>query len=138
MVEDVANMEYVTGTGFVMRIEDTVIVFKRRKNLYVTDLSSWKQQDMSLVTIMDRENIYMKKDRTRAIEAGEFIENSRYSTKEEVITLVRDRNIENVPHTVEDIKCYYNIYGQDPEFHKGHATKSKPKRKVRFDEGVWE
>ena len=35
MVEDVADVEYVTGTGFIVRIGDTVIVFKRRKNLYV-------------------------------------------------------------------------------------------------------
>ena len=93
---------------------------------------------MSLVTIMNRENMYTKKDRAKAIEAGEFIKNSVYSTKEEAIALVRDGNIENVPHTVEDIKRYYDIYGQDPEFHKGRATKSNPKRKVRFDEGVRE
>ena len=114
MVEDVADVEYITGTGFVVRIGDTVIVFKRRKNIYVADLSSWKQQDMSLATIMDRENMYTKKDRARVIEAGEFIKSSGYSTKEEAIALVRDGNIDNVPHTVEDVKRYYGIYGQDP------------------------
>ena len=40
MVEDVADVEYVTGTGCVPRIGETVIVFKRRENLYVTDISS--------------------------------------------------------------------------------------------------
>ena len=40
MVEDVSDVEYIPGTGFVVRFEDTVIVFKRRKNLYVADLSS--------------------------------------------------------------------------------------------------
>ena len=60
--------------------------------------------------------------------AGEFNKNSGHSTEEEAITMIRDGNISNLPHTVGDIKRYYDIYGQGPNFYKERTRKRKVNR----------
>ena len=52
--------------------------------------------------------------------------------------MLRDGNIEGIPHTVSDIKTFYDIYWPLPTELRGKATKIKSTTTNRIDEGLKE
>jgi hypothetical protein len=114
--------------------------FVRRDKLYVADFSNWISDTynesnlmLSLMTIEEREHMYTRKEKRRALEAREFIKNAGYPSRNEAIHMVRDGNINNVPVTVNDINNYYDIYGPMVEIVRGKTTGRAART---FDAGV--
>ena len=64
----------------------------------------------SLSTIKEREHMYTRQEKRRASVAAEFIRANGYPTESEAISMLRDGNIEGIPHTVSDVKAFYDIY----------------------------
>ncbi len=48
---------------------------------------------------------------------------------------MRDGNLVNVPHSVDDIRRYYTIYGPQVEVVRGKTTKQHAKSAERVDTG---
>ena len=88
IVEDVAEVEYLPGLGFVIHLGDRDIVFKRKLNLFIADMSDWSNKRISLATISEKEHMYTRKERDQAKAAGEFIKNSGYSTEKDAIAMM--------------------------------------------------
>ena len=70
-------------------------------------------------TVADRQRMYTRREQRKALKARDFIKNCGYPTESEALVLVRDGNIQNIPHTVEAVKAFYDIYGVPVEHIKG-------------------
>jgi hypothetical protein len=120
-VEDRYPMMWVQGESITVHMDKADLVFYRRDKMWVADFSEWiiSEEDhaqelcaqLNLMTVSEKEDLYTRKDVLRALEAGEFLKSLGYPTQREAIGLVRDGNVRNVPHTVEDVKRFFDIYG---------------------------
>ena len=66
---------------------------------------------LSLLTVTEKEALYMRREIKKALAAGEFLKSMGYPGQKEAVALIRDGNIKNIPHTIEDVKRYYDVYG---------------------------
>jgi hypothetical protein len=90
------------------------------------------------MTVTEKVGLYTNKDVRKALEASEFLKALGYPSEREAITIVQDGNALNVPHCIEDIKRFFDIYGaQIPSLRgktmKNHAkTAARPKMDSKF------
>jgi hypothetical protein len=120
-VEDRYPITYVQGDSIVLHMEDRDVMFAQRNKMYVADFSDWIVDDktrlqemykgLSLMTTEDRERMYMRNQVQKALEAGEFLRVLGYPTEKEAINFVRDGNVINIPHSMDDVKRFFDIYG---------------------------
>jgi hypothetical protein len=129
-VEDIYEVSYDPGKSYTVHMPDRDIEFTRRDKLYVADFSDWIKDTynecsmmLSLMTVEEREHMYTRKEKRRALEAKDFIKNAGYPSRNEAIHMVRDGNINNMPISVNDINNYYDIYGPMVEVVRGKTTK---------------
>ena len=73
----------------------------------------------------EREHLYTRRERRKALEAGEFIKNKAYPTETEAIAMIRDGNVKDIPHTVDQVRAFYDIYGTRPAILRGKMTNKK-------------
>ena len=52
--------------------------------------------------------------------------------------MIRDGNIQNIPHSVQDIKAFYDIYGPLPLVIRGKAIDKLARTSNQIDEGTKE
>jgi hypothetical protein len=88
---------------------------------------------LSLMTASDRESLYNAKQVRKALEAGEFLKALGYPTEREAVAIIRDGNVLNVPHMVEDVRRFYDIYGAQVPGIRGRTTKQHATPAVRAD-----
>jgi hypothetical protein len=103
--------------------------------MYVADFSDWIVDDearlremyegLSLMTTEERERMYMRKQVHKVLEAGEFLKALGYPTEKEAINFVRDGNIINIPHSVDDVKRFFDIYGPQVPAIRGKTVKMR-------------
>jgi hypothetical protein len=73
--------------------------------------------------------VYTKAEEERAKRAYELVRNSGYPSYQEVIHLVEDGNIAQLPElTAEDVCRAYDLYGNPPEYTHGKMVKKKASR----------
>ena len=144
-VEDNFDVQYIPGISYTVRVGNEDIVFERRNKLYVADFSDWvrdnykESKDMLAgMTVSEREHMYTRKERRKAIEAGEFIKNAGFPSQGEAIAMARDGNLKNFPHDANDIKRHFEIYGDSPAYLRGKMTDRKASTTNQIDEGIWE
>jgi Arginine methyltransferase-interacting protein, contains RING Zn-finger len=144
-VEDIYDVTYIPRKAYIVHMNDRDLVFNRRNKLYVADFSDWIKQDFEesyaaicMMTVAEKEHMYTKKEVEGAKKAGEFIRNAGYPSKGEAVNLVRDGNIENVPVSVQDIRTFYDIYGEPVEAVRGKMTKKKRAAREEMDPSVRE
>ncbi|MFN9982427.1 MAG: hypothetical protein ACK53Y_21045, partial [bacterium] len=111
-VEDRFAITWTPGDSIVVHLEERDMIFTRRNKMWVGDFSDWiitdeerrreLRMDLSLLTVKDKEDLYTKREVTRALEAGEFLKSMGYPTKQEALGIVRDGNVKNIPYTAED------------------------------------
>ena len=113
-VEDKYNITYVPQESFIVHLEDQDIEFKRRGKLF---LAKWEQVASILATVKEAEAMYTKAEIEPAEKAHELIKNSGYPTVNELIKIVEDGNVLNVPGiNCADIKRAYDVYGMPAEY----------------------
>jgi hypothetical protein len=142
-VEDRYPVTYVQGKSIVVHMEDRDVVFARRNKMYVTDFSDWIVDDeaqlqemytgLSLMTTEDRERMYTRKQVCKALEAGEFLRVLGYPTEKEAINFVKDGNANNIPHSVDNVKRFFDIYGPQVSSIRGKMVKMHVNRSGRED-----
>ena len=110
------NFDVDFGTSYTVRVGNKDIVFQRRNKLYIADFSDWvrdnykeSEEILAGIAVSEREHLYMRKERKRAIEAGEFIKNAGFPSQGEVIAMARDRNLKKFPHNANNIKRHFEI-----------------------------
>jgi len=145
-VEDRFAITWTPGDSIVVHLEERDIIFTRMNKMWVGDFSDWiitdeerrreLRMDLSLLTVKDKEDLYTKREVTRALEAGEFLKSMGYPTKQEALGIVRDGNVKNIPYTAEDINRFYDIYGPQVAGIRGKTMKKKAKRMVELDRGA--
>ena len=129
-VEDMYPITYVPGESFIVHLPDRNIEFKRRGKLYV---ALWEEAANILTTVQEAESFYSKAEVKRAKEAHDFIKSSGYPSMDELIHLVEDGNILEMPGISRaDIKRAYDIYGLPVEYVRGKLTKKRAGRQ-RFE-----
>ena len=75
-------------------------------------------------TIQENERLYTKEEVSRAKLAYEFVRNSGYPSLGEVVHLITDGNIRNIPKLIPvDVERAYKIYGSHPEYLRGQMVK---------------
>jgi hypothetical protein len=120
-VEDLYDIMYICKRAFVVYMGDRDLVFKRRQKLYVAD---WGTMGIVAATIQENEQLYTKEEVSRAKLAYEFIPNSGYPSLGEVVHLITDGNICNLPKLMPaDVERAYKIYGTHPEYLRGQMVK---------------
>jgi hypothetical protein len=81
--------------------------------------------------------VYTKAEEERAKRPYELVRNSGYPSYQEVINLVEDGNIAQLPElTAEDVCRAYDLYGNPPEYTQGKMVKRKASRAVVDDDLV--
>jgi len=136
-VEDMYPITYVQGESIVIHLDDRDIAFKRRDGMYVADFSDWLiddeervaevSKDLCLFTVEERESLYSCKQVRRALEAGEYLRALGYPSLQDVIKIVRDGNVRNIPNGVEDVRRFFDIYGAQIPALRGKTTKKHAK-----------
>ena len=144
-VEDLYEVVYTPGVSYTVKMADRDLVFYRRHKLYVVDMSEWirpgykdNTHNMSFMTVAEREHLYTRKERERTLKAGEFVKNAGFPSRVEAIQMMRNGNIEGIPHTVSKVKAFYDIYGPLPTELRGKATNKKSSTTNHIDEGLKE
>jgi hypothetical protein len=73
--------------------------------------------------------MYTRKQVHKVLEAVEFLRALGYPTEKEAINFVRDGNVINIPHSVDNVKHFFDIYGPQVSAIRGktvrmHVTRS--------------
>jgi hypothetical protein len=89
-----------------------------------------------LLTAEQKEELYTKREVRKALEAGELLKALGYPTLKEALNIVRDGNVRNVPHTAEDVRRFFGIYGPQVPGLRGRTTKSRLKNVAEEDREV--
>jgi hypothetical protein len=66
---------------------------------------------LNLMTVAERETLYLCREVCNALEAAEFLQVLGYPTEYEAIKLLRNGKIRNIPYSVDDIRHLCNKYG---------------------------
>lgn len=142
-VEDRYPVTYVQGESITMHMDDRDVQFLRRDKLYIADFSDWIVEDddrvqevctgLTLMTVLERESLYTRKEVRRALEAAEFLQSLGYPTEHEAIKLVCSGNIRNIPYNVKDVRRFYVIYGAQVPGLRGRTTRRHPKARSMDD-----
>ena len=136
-VEDLYPITYQQGVSYTVHMGDRDLVFYRKDNLYVADFSDWiTDAGLSMMTIEEREQIFSKKQVKQAQEAGKFLAQAGYPSEQTAVKLIRDGNIEGITVGVEDIKRYFEIYGEPLPSIRGKTTWKKSSVSEVYDEGI--
>jgi hypothetical protein len=130
-VEDLFPVEYKEREGFIVRLPDgKEIFFERRQKMFVASVESVTS---ILTTIAEKKMQYSAAEVPKAEVAYELLKNAGYPSVSELINLVGDGNVLDMPSLMqEDIIRAYDIFGQPPEYVPGKLTKKKVNR-VTFD-----
>jgi hypothetical protein len=125
-VEDLYDITNIRKRAFILHLSDRDPVFKRRQKLYVAD---WGTVGIVAATIQENESLYTKEEVNRAKLAYEFVQNSGYPSLGEVVHLITDGNIRNIPKLMpSDAERAYKIYGSHPEYLHGKMVKKTAAR----------
>jgi hypothetical protein len=121
-VEDLFEVEYRECEGFVVHLENgKEIFFKRKNKMFVADIADVAAV---LTTIAEKKMQYSTAEVKRAEIAHELLRNAGYPSAGELINLVGDGNVLDMPAlTRSDIIRAYDIFGQPPEYVRGKLTK---------------
>lgn len=129
-VEDLYPITYVPKESFIVHLRDHDIEFKRRGKLYI---AKWEEIAGIMATVQETEALYSKAEIKRAKEAYDLLKNTGYPSVEELIHLIEDGNILELPHLSRaDIKRAYDLYGMPVEYVRGKMTKKRAER-IRFE-----
>ena len=143
-VEDTHPVSYDPGVSYTVHMGDRDVVFQRRDKLYVGDFSDWVRAEyrddplaLSAMTVAEREHLYTRRERRKAIETRDFIKNAGYPSEREAVAMARDGNLKNLPYEAVDIKRHYDIYGPSPAYLRGKTTNRKVSSSVnQVDNGL--
>jgi len=146
-VEDKYPTTYTPGESITVHMDERDVVFVRRDKMWIADFSDWVanqeedrieelQVQLSLLTAEQKEEMYTKREVRKALEAGEFLKALGYPTLKEALNIVRDGNVRNVPHTVEDVRRFFTIYGPQVPGIRGRTTKARLNNMAEEDGGA--
>jgi len=125
-VEDKYHITYVPQESFIVHLEDRDIEFKRRGKLYV---AQWEEVATMLATVKEAEALYSEAEIDRAKEAYQLIKNSGYPSMTEIVRLIEDGNLVELPGiTRAGIRRAYDVYGTPVEYVRGKMTHKKVSR----------
>ena len=131
-VEDTHPVTYNPGVSYTVHMGDRDLVFHRRDKFYVGDFSEWVHEEyqddevvLSGMTVAEKEHLYTRKERRKAIYAGRFIKNAGYLLEREAVAMARDGNLKNIPYDAVDIKRHFDIYGPSAAHLQGKMTQRK-------------
>jgi hypothetical protein len=130
-VKDLFEIEYREWEGFTVRLPNgKEIIFARRNNMFVAEVENVASV---LSMIAEKKIQYSTAEVRKAEMAHELLKNAGYPSAAELINLVGDGNMINMPALMRsDIVRAYEIFGQPPEYIRGKLTKKKVGR-VNFD-----
>jgi hypothetical protein len=102
-------------------------------NVRIKFVAKIDQVALILTTIGEKKLQYSSAEVKRAEKAYELLKNAGYPSAAELINLLGDGNVLDMPAlTRSDIIRAYDIFGQPPEYVRGKLTKKKVNR-VAFD-----
>jgi hypothetical protein len=126
-VEDLYEVMYQPSVGFVVHVDGKEIIFERQDKLYVAKADDFLVHVM--VTVEEKKKEFSSEQVKRAEVAYTLLKNSGYPSPNELIALINNGNITNMPALRrEDVLRAYDIYGPLPEYVRGKLTKSKVNR----------
>jgi hypothetical protein len=143
-VEDLYPITYSQGESITVHMDDQDVVFQRRDGMYVADFSDWLVEDedrvaemsnkLCLITIEERESLYSRKQVRRALEAGEYLRTLGFPSLQDAINIVRDGNVRNIPYGVDDVRRFFDIYGNQVPALRGKTSKKHAKAATMDDQ----
>jgi hypothetical protein len=145
-VEDRYRVMYIQGESITVHMDDRDEVFMWRDKMYVADFSDWLACEdngvqelysgLNLLTVQDKESMYTHREVRKALEAGEFLKALGYPSEQDALEILRSVNVSNIPHSPDDVRRFYAIYGPQVAAVRGKTTKSHPKIRMVGDEGA--
>jgi hypothetical protein len=114
-VEDLYEVVYQPSIGFVVHVDGKEIIFERREKLYVAKADDFLAHVM--VTVEEKKKEFSSEQVKRAEAAYMLLKNAGYPSPNELIGLVNDGNVTNIPALRrEDVVRAYEIFGPPPEY----------------------
>ena len=133
-VEDMFEITYPLGEGFVVNLHDRDILFACIRKLYIAKWDDVMNKARLHMTTQEMESMYTKAKVKRDKQAYQLASTSGYPSVLELINLVEDENISGIPGiTRVDIKRAYEIYGAPVTYVRGKLTRKKVSR-VEYSE----
>ena len=126
-VEDKYEVTYVPSKKFIVHMPGMDLEFVRRNKIFVADMSDWIREDydedLTFMTVEEREHVLNRKEKMKALDAKEFVRVAGFPSKKEALAMVRDGNVNDMPHEADDIKDYCDIYDVPVASVRGKWTK---------------
>jgi hypothetical protein len=124
---DKVKVHVLCNVSFVVHVDGKEIIFERRNKLYVAKANDFLAHVM--ITVEEKKKEFSSEQVKKAEAAYRLLKNSGYPSPNELIALINDGNITNMPALRrEDVLRAYDIYGPPPEYIRGKLTKSKVNR----------
>ena len=137
-VEYNCDIEVIPKIGFRMHMGNGSLDFIKRNKLYVVDMSAWRSTNTVLMRTDEREHMYTRREKRKALEAKHIIKDTRYPTETESVSMIWNGIIKGTPYTVTDVKAFYDIYEPPLPYLRGRMTSIKSKSRLDVDEGMRE
>ena len=146
-VEELYDISYVPGSHYTVHMDNYDLNFFQRGKMYVANMEDWiVKEDNDRPTDRARIRATVAKDRKRdftpsqikrADKAYEFVVNSGFASERDIINMVNDGSILNLPFTAEDVRIAFKIYGKPRAAVRGKMTQ-KTIKKVYADQDLQE
>ena len=124
------DISYDSKKGFIMNNKETgkVTVFEKDQNgLHVAPLSKVPSSVCLLSTVEENKKLYSKRQVAGAEKAKNLYKVITYPSIRDYKHVVQSNQIKNCPVTIEDIKIWLKIFGDDVHALKGKSTRRKPR-----------
>ena len=119
--------DVVTKFGEVGDIYIHTIEVGEDKKSSVTDSKTGKSYlSSSISTVEANKKLYSKRQVKNADKVKPLLAMLSYPSKKDLIVMIRNRVIGNCPITENDVRRYFEIYGNSEGLIKGKATRKKP------------
>ncbi len=145
-VEDLHPVTYSQGESITVHMDNQDVVFQRRDGMYVADFSDWLVNDedpmvemsneLCLYTVEERESLYSRKQVCRALEAGKYLRALGFPSLQDAVNLVCDGNIRNIPYGMDDVRQFFDIYGNQVPMLRGKNTRRHAKGATMEDQAA--
>jgi hypothetical protein len=144
-VEDMYPMTWTPGESIIVHMDEQDVVFTKRNKMWVADFSDWVVEEadlqeqcitLNLLMVEEKEQLYTKKEMKKALDAGEFLRSLGYPMLKEALATMRNGNITNIPHTADNVKRFFDIYGAQVPGIRGRTMNKKARASTMEDRGA--
>ena len=115
-----------SGAEFKFEEKDGVYIFVAEVEVADKTNPTQSYSLSNVATVEQNKKLYSKRQVKKAEKVKELIEAMGYPSRRDLIMMITERIIKDCPVTVNDVKRYFEIYGNNEGLVKGKTTRKRP------------